>query len=92
MTLKEWLSEKGIEPGAFAERIGRTAESVRRYLNGDRIPDRQTMPLIVAETGGRVTANDFFGIDAADHVDTDTVSNPARSPGNPDEISQQVSA
>lgn len=65
MTLKDWFEEQGIEAPEFARRIGRSTEAVRRYLNGDRIPDRSTMPLIVRETNGRVTANDFFGIEVA---------------------------
>lgn len=69
MTLKDWLIEQNVEPSAFAERIGRTAEAVRRYVNGARIPDRATMPLIVSATQGRVTANDFFGIELAAVVD-----------------------
>ncbi len=62
MTLKDWLAEKQLSPADFAVRIGRTAESVRRYANGERIPDKETMPLIAAETENVVTANDFFGI------------------------------
>lgn len=62
MTLKDWLIEKGLSHGQFAEMIGRTSEAVRRYAAGDRIPDRETMPKIVAETGGHVTPNDFFGV------------------------------
>lgn len=63
MTLKEWLGKHGLKHPEFAQRIGRTAEAVRRYVNGERIPDRDTMGLIVRETDGEVTANDFFGID-----------------------------
>lgn len=77
MTLKDWLLQQGVEPSAFAERIGRTTEAVRRYVNGARIPDRATMPLIVSETQGRVTANDFFGIDAGlirEHAEGNTFS------------------
>jgi transcriptional regulator with XRE-family HTH domain len=62
MTLKDWLAEQQLSPADFAARIGRTAESVRRYSNGERIPDKETMPVIARETGGLVTANDFFGI------------------------------
>lgn len=62
MTLRDWLDARGVTIAEFALRIGRTSESVRRYANGDRIPDKETMPLIAAETGGDVTANDFFGI------------------------------
>lgn len=64
MTLADWLTAKQITVPQFAERIGRSSEAVRRYVNGDRIPDRETMPLIARETDGEVTANDFFGIAA----------------------------
>lgn len=63
MTLKEWLESNDLSHVDFALRIGRTNEAVRRYVNGERIPDRDTMPLIVEATGGCVTPNDFFGIE-----------------------------
>jgi len=62
MKLKDWLAEERVEIPDFARRIRRSSEAVRRYVAGDRIPDRKTMPLIVSETRGAVTANDFFGI------------------------------
>lgn len=62
MTLKEWLSEQEVTVPQFAARIGRTSEAVRRYATGERIPDKETMPLIATETQNAVTANDFFGI------------------------------
>lgn len=65
MTLKEWLAANETSHVEFAKTIGRSAEAVRRYMNGERIPDRETMPLIVEHTGGDVTANDFFGIEPA---------------------------
>lgn len=64
MTLKEWLAARDMSLADFAGKIGRTSESVRRYANGDRIPDKETMPLIASATSGAVTANDFFGITA----------------------------
>lgn len=64
MKLKDWLAENEVSVAEFATRIGRTAESVRRYAAGERIPDKETMPLIASETAGAVTANDFFGIAA----------------------------
>ena len=62
MTLREWLDAHDKTNAQFAEMIGRTAEAVRRYALGTRIPDRETMPLIIEATEGSVTANDFFGI------------------------------
>ena len=62
MTLKDWLTANDKNNAEFGAAIGRTAEAVRRYAGGERIPDRETMPLIVEATAGQVTANDFFGI------------------------------
>jgi hypothetical protein len=64
MTLKQWLEGRNMEPRDFAPLIGRTPEAVRRYVAGERIPDRETMPLIVNRTEGQVTPNDFFGLAA----------------------------
>lgn len=64
MKLKDWLESAGVARVEFASRIGRTAEAVRRYEAGERIPDKETMGLIATETAGKVTANDFFGIEA----------------------------
>lgn len=62
MTLRDWLLENGLSPAQFAQRIGRRVQSVHRYLSGERIPDRETMAIIFAETGHQVTANDFHGL------------------------------
>lgn len=62
MTLKEWLARQGLSNAEFGKAINRTAETVRRYVSAERIPDRDTMPLIAEATCGEVTANDFFGI------------------------------
>ncbi|VXC62961.1 helix-turn-helix domain-containing protein [Sphingomonas sp. AX6] len=64
MTLQDWRDREGVSVPEFATRIGRTSEAVRRYVLGDRIPDRETMPLIARHTDGQVTPNDFFGIAA----------------------------
>lgn len=66
MTLKDWLAQEGLSLPEFANKIGRTAEAVRRYVSGERIPDRDTMPRIVEETAGAVTPNDFFGVGHAE--------------------------
>ena len=64
MTLKDWLDARNVKVPDFAGRIGRTPEAVRRYVAGERIPDKETMPLIFEHTDGEVSANDFFGIAA----------------------------
>lgn len=61
-SLKDWLTDAGLTNAQFGVRIDRSAEAVRRYAAGERIPDRDTMPKIVAETAGNVTPNDFFGL------------------------------
>jgi len=64
MTLKDWMASNETNVSQLARRIGRSPEAVRRYAAGERIPDRDTMPLIADATGGAVTPNDFFGIAA----------------------------
>jgi hypothetical protein len=65
MKLGPWLAENNLKPAQFAPRIGCTSEAVRRYVAGERIPDKATMRRIAKETAGQVTANDFFGIEFA---------------------------
>lgn len=62
MTLRDWLEQEGVSVPQFASRIGRTAEAVRRYVSGERIPDKDTMPLIAHATRRKVTPNDFFDL------------------------------
>ena len=66
MTLEQFLSERKLSLAEFARRIGSTTESVRRYRNHYHIPTREWMAKIVKETGGLVTANDFYGIETRD--------------------------
>lgn len=63
MNFRSWLEREGISFSEMGQRIERTGEAVRRYATGERIPDRETMPKIVRETRGEVTANDFFDIE-----------------------------
>ncbi len=92
--LKDWLNSAELSYGEFGERIERSAEAVRRYANGDRIPDRETMPRIAEQTLFKVTANDFFGIDDARQghdAEFRSDSNPTSS-GTVGEVSDQVAA
>ncbi len=66
MKLVEFLAANKISQADFGARIGTTQAAVSRYCNG-RIPeDKETMRAIVRETGGLVTANDFFAEEAAE--------------------------
>jgi len=60
MKLETYLTKTGIKPADFAKRIGVAPASVYRYLAGDRIPARGILRAISRETGGKVTADDFF--------------------------------
>jgi transcriptional regulator with XRE-family HTH domain len=62
MTLDVYLAETSQTRAAFARQIGVTQETVRRYLSGERIPEKSKMEKIALATGCKVTANDFFGM------------------------------
>jgi len=79
MLLQDWLAREGLTFGQFGGAIARSAEAVRRYANGERIPDRETMTAIVRETCGHVTPNDFYGLTA--HGDDVSPVDAELSPG-----------
>lgn len=60
MTLNEYIAQQGITASEFARRLGVSAETVRRYREGERIPRREEMQRIFEVTGGAVAPNDFF--------------------------------
>lgn len=62
MQLRDWLERQGLSYTQFGSAISRSAEAVRRYANGERVPDRQTMQKIVQQTGGQVMPNDFYEV------------------------------
>jgi transcriptional regulator with XRE-family HTH domain len=64
MTLEQYLQKEGLTPSEFARQIMVSPETVRRYVAGERTPDRKRMTRIAEATNFRVTANSFFGITA----------------------------
>lgn len=64
MKLRDYLDHNGLTKAQFAERIGVSEETIRRYVTGERIPDKKKMSKIALATACQVTANDFFGIAA----------------------------
>lgn len=66
MKLRTYLEEKNIKAREFATNVGLSLPAVYKYLNGERTPDKETMPRIVAATSGQVTANDFYDIPQPD--------------------------
>lgn len=92
MKLADWLLREKLSFADFGSKIDRTAEAVRRYANGLRIPDRDTMPKIVAETGGQVTANDFFDLPAAFHAEANSPATRTASCGKTATVSARAAA
>lgn len=62
MKLADYLTRHRIPRPQFAESIGVSEETVRRYIKGTRIPEKGVMEKIALVTACQVTANDFFGI------------------------------
>jgi transcriptional regulator with XRE-family HTH domain len=62
VTLRDYLTHASISRHQFAANIGVSAETVRRYLKGERIPTKELMQEIALATDGQVTANDFFDL------------------------------
>lgn len=61
MTLDEYLRQQGETGFDFARRIDVHASTVSRMRRGVTHPERRTIEAIFKATGGRVTANDFYG-------------------------------
>ena len=59
MRLQEYLTRTRTSRADFAQQIGVSVESVRRYLDG-RAPKASVMCKIIEATEGKVSANDFF--------------------------------
>ena len=62
MHLRRYLASLGISVATFADTIGVTVQAVHRYVNGERIPNRDVMERIAAATQGKVQPNDFYSV------------------------------
>lgn len=63
MKLKQFLIENKLSAAEFGRQIGVLSRmTICRYISGERVPDRNTMPKIVGATRGAVTPNDFHDI------------------------------
>ena len=58
--LSEWRQGAGLTLAEVAAKLGRSVSTVHRIEAGTRIPDRETMPKIVAMTAGEVKPEHFF--------------------------------
>lgn len=63
MTLADYLAREKIVDADFATRIGVERSTVTR-LRAGQIPKPDVMRKIVEQTGGEVTANDFYRVAA----------------------------
>lgn len=71
MRLRDWMAWQAETPQSFGARIGEPAGNVRRYIQPVgaprfRRPKPDPMVKIFRETGGLVTPNDFYDLDAPD--------------------------
>ena len=62
MTLNEYMAKEKISMRDMAVSIGVTYEAIRKYANGERIPKSDILKKITRQTGGAVTANDFYSL------------------------------
>ena len=69
MKLATFLKSEKIAIEACAKQIGVSHVAVYRYINGQRIPDKNTMIKIISWSGGAVTANDFYTVDDSDDAE-----------------------
>ena len=60
MNIKHFLKTFGISSKDFAKKIGISPVSLSRYINGERIPEKNIINRIFKESNGLVDANDFF--------------------------------
>jgi hypothetical protein len=62
MQLADYMAANNLDDAAMGALINRSRVTVSRYRRKLEVPSSETIPLIVAATGGKVTANDLLGI------------------------------
>lgn len=60
MTLQAYLDAAKLSRTDFAGAVGCSAETIRRYIAGTRMPTPKMMEKIIHQTKGAVQPNDFF--------------------------------
>lgn len=60
MTLIEWMQQEKKSVSEVAKILSVTVPCVYRYIKTNRVPTPEIMRKIIAMTGGKVTANDFY--------------------------------
>lgn len=64
ITLKQWMEETGKTVAEIATGCRISDKAVYKYLRGERIPRRPAAERIRDFTGGRVTPNSFYLVEA----------------------------
>ena len=60
MNLKDYLKLNQITNKEFAKSLGINSVSLSRYINGERIPEKEIVLKILEKTNGCVSPNDFY--------------------------------
>lgn len=78
MRFSDFIEESGKSRTEVANELGCSRQAVRRYVLGERIPRADEMQKIFEWSGGKVTANDFYGLNGGEanvsHVEANTPS------------------
>jgi hypothetical protein len=71
MKLLDWMQREQLDDQQVADRLNAlpsssnsSAAAVKKWKYGERIPRSNEMQGLFAISGGEVTANDFYGIEA----------------------------
>ncbi|MBY0356087.1 MAG: helix-turn-helix domain-containing protein [Rickettsiales bacterium] len=75
MDIKKYLSLMGQSVTSFAREVGCSPQTVYKYIYGTRFPHRDMQRRVYEVTKGRVTPNDWVGIEEGKDV-TPTASPP----------------
>ncbi len=70
MRLKDYLKFNNISNKEFSSKIGISPVSLSRYINGDRLPEKNILNKIYQATEKLVNANDFY----IDNINSDKLS------------------
>ncbi len=62
MTFNEWLESEKISIDAISKKLNFNTATCAKWKYGQAIPRKPDMLKIVKETNGKVTPNDFYGI------------------------------
>lgn len=62
MVLNDYLKEEKLSISKFSRRLGLCEATVNAWKHKGTIPTKELMIKVYKETNGKVTPNDFYGI------------------------------